>query len=140
MARAAIDDLLQNDSVLTSMGYSQINILATNSVDSVPRDLERFITFGYSDAVRAFKSYGAVEMIVWVHQFREASNDYGEIDKAILRIRQLMNEAVEIQGEDGWKISSVHWLGDSGDLFDDGYKTLCRNSTFRISSHYTGGT
>lgn len=61
---------------------------------------------------------------IWVH---DDSQTYMRIDAAIAAIKEVL---------DGKRASGdgivSEWTGDSNDLADDGYKTITRNTTYRL--------
>ena len=82
-----------------------------------------------------FKSTGADQVAIWIH---DTQRDYGRINDALHRLRQIVPEAVHLLGGDGWRLTCAEWAGESGDLFDAGYETCTRYVEFTVISSRVG--
>jgi hypothetical protein len=125
-ARAAVQTLLENDSILSGIGVGAV--YAANSVDTPPEDL--FMTVHWDEQAWAFKQHGAETLVIWVH---DRQRDFGRIDAAIKRMITIFEDAVHVAGADG-TLTSARWTGTSRDLFDDGYNTVTKNVSFAAVS------
>jgi hypothetical protein len=43
----------------------------------------------------------------------------------------------EVEGDDGQTVTQIRFSGGSGDLYDEGFQTIMRNSSFRVLSRFT---
>lgn len=140
MARAAILALIGNDSEInTTIGVAVPEVWSSNATDS-PDATKPFVTINIVDQPKVFATQTVTEYEIWCHVPISLIRDYGMIDAALSRIAELMTGATHLHGADGWTMSSASFQGTSGDLQDDGYKSLCRRSTYRVASRYTGIT
>lgn len=135
--RAAIYQLVTLDPELNAYGINDQTTFTTNATDTPPRN-GPFLTINISDGPKAFGKTGAKEVTIWAHMPKELTRDYGMIDMILLRCKEIMANVTQEDGADGWTLTAATWRGDSGDLFDDGYSSLARNSTFRVASRYSG--
>ena len=107
------------------------NIEATygsNSVDS-PRE-QSFIVLHWETTTAAFGSRGTTVLFVWVH---DRERDYTRcIDPALTWVRETLTESFHVLGDDGVTLTCATWVGESDDLFDDGYGTISRYAQFTI--------
>jgi hypothetical protein len=131
-ARAAIRKVIGTDIELNMLGIDMTNTYGSNAVDT-PDKTRPFVEFRVDSLGKAFGATGAYGLSVWVHVPKDVERDYGRIDHALRRIRDLLLGAIEVSGEDGWILTSAAWEGESGDLEDDGYATLTRHADFRIA-------
>lgn len=130
--RAAVRSILGSDAEMISYDLEIERIFASASPDSPSRD-KRWAVVRWLESSRAFGTVGAKPMEVWIYQPREMGRDYGVIDLAILRAKELLTEAEQVPGSDGWTLSGATWESDSVDLTDDGFDALVRFSRFRIA-------
>lgn len=79
----------------------------------------------------AFESYGPQSLAIWAHDER---GDYSRIDEILERSRTILVEAEHVLGEDAVILTSADYMASSDDLWDDGYRTITRYSTFRTLS------
>lgn len=126
-ARAAVHQLLSSDAMLATLGVE--GVFAANSADSEDvAGLGCFLVVRWEDSLRAFGTRAQVPLVVWAH---DHGRDYGQrIQPALERVKDLLGGAVHLAGADGFTLTLAEWQGDSGDLFDDGYNTITRYSTF----------
>lgn len=128
-ARAAVYSLLSTDPVLEDLGFEKV--YASNSIDSP--DEYKFLVIRWEERTFFTPEHGPQSMTVWAHT---RDRDYGDIDRALQRVRELLTSAIHLAGDDGWVLTQADWSGDSSDLVDDGFHTLTRNSSFRTVSRY----
>lgn len=68
------------------------------------------------------------DLAIWIH---DAPNDYGAINQIVKRIREVLT-SIEDQSDAGGHVTMSQWLFDSGDLVDDGHRTITRNTNYQI--------
>lgn len=104
-------------------------VYAANAVDNPTQ--RPFVVIRWEGNAKAFKNVGQQTVSIWVH---DNLGDYARINSAIDALREQLPEYVHISGTDGHTITCIEWQGDSGELYDDGYQTVTRNSSFRVVS------
>lgn len=129
-ARGAVVQLLRDDSDLNGLGLQQV--YAANAVDTPSEDF--FLVVKWDSTVGQFKTFGSDQTQIWAH---DKNRDYGRINSALQRIKDLLTDAVHYAGEDGWTLTTAEWLGEGPDLFDSGYGTCTRYADFTIVSRLT---
>lgn len=131
--RAAVQALLEEEialgGVLAVLGFTSVS--ASNSLDT-PAD-EKFVVTRWEDQAVQFSRHGPQRLTVWFHTREQ---DYADIDKAMERVKDVLEDAIHVPGVDGWTLTTADWRGDSQDLIDDGFGTLTRNSGFDVVSRY----
>lgn len=135
-ARAAVFSLLIGDETLMGEGDGQLGVEAVLTSGSVDTPTENFfIVIRWLETSPTFGQVGPTLCEIWVHE--RNTQDYGRIDDALARIKELMLTVVHRDGEDGVTMTVAEWNGDSRDLADEGYGTLTRNSTYTVVGRYT---
>lgn len=130
-ARAAVNGLLGTDPQLNMLGFEPDTFWGSNALDS-PDRTRPFSVIKWDDSpLSGGRSVYTVS--IWFHIAKDSSRDYGKIDLAILRAKELMRSASHVSGEDGWSLTAATHLADSPDLFDDGYNSLTRYTQFRCA-------
>lgn len=128
-ARAAVYSLLDEDAELGTIGVQAV--YASNSIDTPGEEF--FLVIRWETPEVAFKNKGTDHCTVWAH---DRQRDYGRIDQALERVKELLTSTVHRTGDDGWTMTCAEWRGDSPDLVDGGFNTLTRNSDFAIPARY----
>jgi len=129
-ARAAVQSLLQDDTDLLALGVQ--TVYASNAVDTPEEDC--FLVVRWESTTAAFKTTGSDRVSIWAH---DKNRDYGRINEALRRIKNLLTEAVHVEGADGWTMTLAEWNGEGPDLLDGGFDTVTRYSDFTVVSRYT---
>lgn len=124
--RAALQTLLENDTELALEA-----VFPTNSVDTPTEKWFAVIAWGVTTP--AYGTTGSDRVFIWFH---DRNRDYGRINAALLRVKQLLEATLALQGTDGVVLSVAEWNGESQDLRDDGYGTLTRYAEFTTVSRY----
>jgi hypothetical protein len=135
MSRAVIFNALKNDAELQGFWPTGIPVWGSSSADS-PGRKNPFIIISFRGRTKAFGGTGAEDVAIWAHLPKEIGRDYTLIDAIIKRVNDIMLSFVDVVGSDGWALSGASWLGTSADLFDDGYNSWTKNTTFRVASRY----
>lgn len=129
-ARAAVVKLQSEDPQMNMLGIDAAVIYGSNATDSPPRD-RMFVVHKWETQVSGGKAVYVVS--IWFHVPQEMERDYGKIDLAILRMKEIMEGAEQIEGADGWVLAAATWVADSPDYPDDGYNSLTRYTQFRCA-------
>jgi len=128
-ARAALFTLISADSTLNGLGIDANSTFPANSVDNP--EVRPFVVIRFDAKTAMFADRGSQNLVIWAHDDR---GDYSRIDSILERIREVLDNAVHVSGADGIILTSARYIGSSTDLWDDGYRTMTRNSTFSVSS------
>lgn len=130
MSRAAIYDLISTDATMHAIGFPADAVYGSNSADD-PSD--QFIVIRWEDmpttTLGSARSFGPQNLTVWLH---DRDRTYDRVNLGLRRVKFLLDQVLHVQGLDGWTITQCDWQGDSGDLWDDGYQTVTRNTSYRI--------
>jgi hypothetical protein len=123
-AREAVYSLLTGDAELQSLGITEASVWNIESVDN-PARVKPFVVTAWADVPRpTHPAARRRNLLVWAH---DEGGDYSRIDSILERVRQLLTGVTHFGG-----ITQVDWEGASGDLYDDGFHTITRNSGFRV--------
>jgi len=125
-ARASLFSLLKDD---TELAFEEV--YPTNAVDTPQEDYFAIITWG--PTTKAYGTTGSDRVSIWVH---DRQQDYGRINNALQRLKELLPATVHLAGGDGWVLSTAEWNGESQDLSDEGYGTITRYADFTVVSRY----
>ena len=125
-ARAAVQELLENDSILSGIGVGAV--YGAMAVDTPSEDL--FMTVHWDERNVSFRQHGPETLVIWVHDHQR---DFARIDAAIERMILILENAVHLSGADG-TLTQARWTGTSRDLYDDGYNTITKNVSFAAVS------
>lgn len=131
-ARAAIAGAIVNDSQIQMLGYIQSDVYGPNAIDTPSRD-RHFMVVRWEEILQTIKGKGPEVVSIWVHGPKELTRDYGLIDATVTRLKEILMAAEHVSGADGWTLTAASYVGASGDLFDDGYNSLCRWIRFRCA-------
>ncbi len=140
MIPSIIYERVTTDSSLQSIaGISAGRVFELQSVDKRPFDSGCFIVFNWQESV----SFGGFAMnssiakaprtlTVWVHSPMDRGRDYRQIDKVLNRIEEIFLSMEQQKGTDNVRVTCIDKQGRSGNLIDDGWKTITRNATYRV--------
>lgn len=128
-ARAAVYTLLKDDPTLQTLVSKWY---AANAVDAPKEECFGVIRWEYQEAV--FGNRGPVRVTIWIH---DRNRDYGRISEALSRARDLLLDAVHVEGADGWTLTTATSNGEGPDLYDQGYETCTRYAEFVVVSRRT---
>jgi hypothetical protein len=77
-------------------------------------------------------SRGERTVTVAVHRNWEIDRDFSPIDKILNRIDALLLNVENESGTDGVRVTSIRRSGRSGNMADEGWKTITRTSTYGV--------
>lgn len=124
-ARAALATLIGTDPQLNMLGLTLDAVFGSNATDTPPRG-QMFAIVRWEDMPLQPGGLSKFMATVWFHIPRELERDYGKIDLAVLRVKELSKTVEQLAGADGWVLTAMTWQGASPDLPDDGYNSLTR--------------
>lgn len=136
MMPSIIYETLSASSELINLGISSDRIVESQSEDTRPFNDGYFITIRFGAMLMASVSAMArgprLCDIAIHHPYEDGNRDYTKIT-AILNIIDRMLLPLDGQvGQDSARITSVRRMGRSGNLVDDGWKTITRYGTFGV--------
>lgn len=135
-ARAAVVSLVATDPQMNMLDIDDSVIFGSNATDTPPRD-RMFVVMKWSETSRS-GGLPVYDTTIWFHVPKDMELDYGKIDLAILRVKEIMKEAEHVEGADGWVLVAASWVADSPDFPDDGYNSLTRYAQFRCACRNVG--
>lgn len=135
-ARAALATLIGTDAQMQMLGLDEASIFGSNATDTPPRS-HMFCVVHWDDSPLS-GGLPKNNVSVWFHMPREVERDYGKIDLAILRLRELSKIVEHREGADGWILTAMTWQGASPDLPDDGYNSLTRYASLACACRNVG--
>lgn len=133
--RAAVRGIIGNDAEMISYDFELARLFSSDAPDTLSRD-KRWGVMRWLDRTRSFGSVGSQFMEVWLYQPRELGRDYAVLDAALVRIQELMSDAEQVPGADGWTLSGAVWESNSADLTDDTVDALVKFARFRVAGRF----
>ena len=130
--RAAVRSIIGLDPEMITYDLSTSRVFSSETPDDVTRD-KRWAVVRWLDRTQSFGLVGVRLMEVWVYQPLEMGRDYGVIDLALDRAQELITEAEQVPGGDGWTLSGATWDSSSPDLSDPGFSAIMKFSRFRVA-------
>ena len=130
-ARASLYNVVNTDPVLIGLGLGAV--YPTNAVDSPAETF--FAVIRWETTLGQFKDRGVDQVSIWFH---DKNRDYGRINSALNHLKFWLPSLTHVAGADGYSLTAVEWRGESPDLYDGGYETLCRYIDLSAVSRYTG--
>jgi hypothetical protein len=130
-ARAALVSLIATDPQMNMLGIQTSDVFGGNATDSPPRN-KMFVVCRWEEVSKSAMQSNYLAS-VWFHVPQEMERDYGKIDIAVTRMKELMRTVEHRNGSDGWSLVAASWITDSADQYDDGYNSLNRYTQFRCA-------
>ena len=125
-ARSLVFTALTTDSALNTLGIDANSVWSAGSLDGpLPGP---FAVLRWGPVSKGFGPVNSATVSVYVH---DSDSNYDTINAILSRMRAVMLSLCASGQAANW-ILEVEWLGDSGDLEDQQYKTLMRNADFRV--------
>lgn len=115
---------------LTEVGNPLLALLSAGdvhgggSLEFVPKN-KPFLVLRFGPKLRAHADGPYTSSLtVWIH---DQPGSYKRIEDILPIVKARLDGPVSAEGA-----TLCEWTGDSGDLADDGYKTITRNSSFNL--------
>jgi hypothetical protein len=68
--------------------------------------------------------------VIWIH---DRGADYSKIDAGLSAVSGTLDGAEQVSEQDGSaELIRAEWTSTSGDLFDPGFRTITKNSSYRL--------
>lgn len=137
MSRAAVFNLLANDSQLNSIGFDVNSIHHNYTLEERPNDTPFIILQWGTEDPPPFDdpdnpTRSAERLSLWMHFPVTVTEDFSEIKHGLDRCDTVFRAARDIVGNDGYTLSFVRIIGRSSDFRDPGYETISRNAGYEI--------
>ena len=141
MIPTIIYETLSTDTVLQQSGINGQRIFELQSVDERPFDNGYFIIINWQESSSSGLTFNGVQntfqkpprvMSLWVHSPLDQGRDYRIIDRILNRVDNLLLPMENRKGSDNIRLTCVTKQGRSGNLIDDGWKTIARNATYAV--------
>jgi hypothetical protein len=146
MTAQAIFDTLASDLDLDSLGITGDRIFEIQSIDERPVHSGPFMVFKWEEATNYTSAYsGSANGIdraprtlqIWVHIPWDETREFNLIDTILNRVDAILDEMEHVSGGDGYTVTVVRKSGRSGNLRDEGFKTITRNAVYGVLYHET---
>jgi hypothetical protein len=141
MTVQAIFDTLTRDSELNALGINESNVFEAQSVDERPVHEGPFIILRWEEPTNYTQSYSSSlngihraprTLTVWVHISWDETREFDLIDTILDRVDKVLDEMEHVPGQDGYTVTVASTAGRSGNLSDEGFKTITRNAVFGV--------
>jgi len=119
---------------MDDLGVTADRIMEAESLDERPFDAGYFVVVSFGEELPAVAGLLAPRtMTIAVHYPWDKDRDYVPITRIINRVDQLLLPLELIKGQDGVQVSQIRRSGRSGNLSDEGWRTITRTATYGVS-------
>jgi len=135
MIPSIIYESLSNDNDLANLGITPERIIESQSVDSRPFKDGYFITISFDEmlfSAATSLSRGPRTCTVAVHHSWDDDRDFAPLTAILNKIDAVLLPMEATTGGDGLRVTSIRRQGRSGNLVDEGWKTITRTSTYGV--------
>lgn len=133
MGRVALMELLSTDATINALGINASHIWPNFALDISPRQDGIFLILRWGGVNSRFGDPGGARSVkVWAYQAIQLGTDYGDIDKVLAAVTDVMIGTIHYEGTDGSSITTADFRGLSEDLRDQGYDAIARNAEFTV--------
>lgn len=123
---ALVFSALSSDTQLQTLGIDADSCWAAGSFEG-PQPTP-FMVMRWGNTVKGIGPSNSATLMVFVH---DDPGSYERINAIIVRAREVI-KALAASGDSGNWITAVEWLGDSGELNEEAYRTITRNAEFNV--------
>lgn len=136
MSRAAVIEILGNDSVLGDEGINESVIFPTYAMQGSrrpPADADGyFLILRWEETL---DTIGDVQVLtIWLHRSRSKGVNFKAMRDILMRVRELLQTAEFFLGSDGDTLVQARCKGFGPDLTDEGYDTLTKYAIFEVNT------
>lgn len=121
-------DLIKAENTLTT-AIPEEKWFAASSIDEANRPDPLFAVLRYGTTIPGMAHIKRGTLEIWVH---DLPGSYKRINDVIANLYGTLNGVVHQQDSDGNELLSADWVSDSGDLFDPGYRTIVRTTSYNL--------
>lgn len=134
MMPSVIYETLVNDAGLNNLGIDSERVFESQSLDSRPVSDGYFITISFEELVISNYAIdrGPRTVTVAVHHSMDVDRDYRPLDQILNRIDQVLLAIENLSGEDKVRVSQIKRQSRSGNMIDEGWKTITRTSSYGV--------
>lgn len=134
MLPVTIYESIVGDEQLQDLGIAEGRVFELQSVDERPVDTGYFVIINWQESMLYPLSILRAPrvMTVWVHTPQDETRDYRLIDRILNRIDDILLPIEHKIGSDSMRVTCITKQGRSGNLIDDGWKTITRNATYGV--------
>lgn len=141
MIPTVIYETLSTDTALQQSGINPQRIFELQSLDERPFNDGYYIVINWQESTNVGLNFNGIQntfqksprtMTLWVHSPLDQGRDYRIIDRILNRVDTLLLAMEQRKGSDNIRLTCVTKQGRSGNLIDDGWKTITRNATYAV--------
>lgn len=129
--RVWIPTKFKGDNNLLALVGGEENIYAAGSIDGTPEHKPFVVVQIGPEIPGPFKGVSVRNAVIWAH---DETGTYMTVDALLLAMRRAFG--IEVGDNFASVVEpgavGVRWTGDSTELVDDGYGTICRNAGFQL--------
>lgn len=135
MIPSVIYEAIASSTELSDLGITPERIIESQSVDTRPFSNGYFITVSFEEI--AMSSVGALSRgprtcIIAVHHPWDDDRDFLPLTSILNKIDAVLLPMGSTSGGDGLRVTAVRRQGRSGNLVDEGWKTISRTATYGV--------
>lgn len=125
---------LAGDTILAALGVTADRIRESQSWDERPND-GYFLSINFEEMT--FSGISAISKgpricTVAVHHPWDADRDFYTLTSILNRVDELLLPLESVAGSDGLRVTVIRRQGRSGNLTDEGWKTITRTATYGV--------
>ena len=135
MIPSIIYEALSTSSELANLGVDSERLIESQSVDSRPFSDGYFITVDFEEVIMSSTtslSRGPRSCTIAVHHPWDDDRDFGPLTSILNKIDAVLLPMEATTGGDGLRVTAVLRQGRSGNLVDEGWKTITRTATYGV--------
>lgn len=136
MSRAAVFTVLSEDEDLNTLGITEDSIFPNYSLDVSPRDDGPFLILRWEgQEANPFENVKSPMILtIWAHYPIAVSEDFADLDVLLDDVDAALDTLDDTDGDDGYTVTCVRATGRGGDLKDESFQTITKNSAYQILS------
>jgi hypothetical protein len=135
MIPSAIYEAISGSPALSEIGITPERIIESQSIDSLPFQTGYFVTINFEEISMSSVtslSRGPRTCTIAVHHSWDEDRDFGPLTSILNKIDAVLLPLEATTGEDGLRVTAVRRQGRSGNLVDEGWKTITRTATYGV--------
>jgi hypothetical protein len=141
MTVQAIFDTLAADAELSALGITGDRIFEAHSIDERPVHSGPFMVLKWEESTLYTQTYTGMQngipraprvLTIWVHIPWDETRQFDLIDTILNRVDLILDAMEHVEGADGYTVTLASKSGRSGNLSDEGFKTITRNAVFGV--------
>lgn len=134
MMPSLIWEVMADSQELGNLGITPDRIIEAQSIDTRPFNDGYFIVVSFEEELPALAGLLAPRtVIIAVHSPWDDTRDFAPLTRILNLIDKVILPIESQYGEDGVRVSQVRRSGRSGNLSDEGWRTITRTATYGVS-------